>query len=124
MQNLKERIQRLEEENEFLRNSMRNAREIYIGMDGFIPKTTSEGYCLRVIERMYEELCDKPLQEADNCYLDVNTAGWTDSLIQCKRCSKDSVMSCSPGFRPASYPPCECGSLEYRELRLLQNPIA
>ncbi len=27
--------------------------EIYAGMEGFVPETAPEGYCLRIIEQMY-----------------------------------------------------------------------
>jgi len=57
---LQSHIVDLEREAERLRTAMSNAREVYIGMDGFIPQTAPEGYCLRIIEQMYNELCDKP----------------------------------------------------------------
>ena len=34
------------------------AIEVYAGMEGFIPETAAEGYCLRIIEQM-----NKALQE-------------------------------------------------------------
>ena len=34
------------------------ALEVYAGMEGFIPETAAEGYCLRIIEQM-----NKALQE-------------------------------------------------------------
>ena len=37
------------------------AIEVYAGMDGFIPETAAEGYCLRIIEQMNEAL-----QESDD----------------------------------------------------------
>ena len=33
---------------------LRAVREIYAGMEGFIPQTAPEGYCLRIIREMYE----------------------------------------------------------------------
>ena len=32
------------------------AIEVYAGMEGFIPETAAEGYCLRIIEQMNEAL--------------------------------------------------------------------
>ena len=32
------------------------ALEVYAGMEGFIPETAAEGYCLRIIEQMNEAL--------------------------------------------------------------------
>ena len=37
------------------------ALEVYAGMEGFIPETAAEGYCLRIIEQMNEAL-----QESDD----------------------------------------------------------
>ena len=37
------------------------AIEVYAGMEGFIPETAAEGYCLRIIEQMNEAL-----QESDD----------------------------------------------------------
>ena len=37
------------------------AIEVYAGMEGFIPETAAEGYCLRIIEQM-----NKALQETDH----------------------------------------------------------
>ena len=37
------------------------AIEVYAGMEGFIPETAAEGYCLRIIEQM-----NKALHETDH----------------------------------------------------------
>lgn len=42
-----------ENEIEWLERRLHEVREIYAGMDGFIPQTALEGYCLRVIRQMY-----------------------------------------------------------------------
>jgi len=34
------------------------AKEVYIGMDGFKPETAPEGYCLKLLKDIYEELCE------------------------------------------------------------------
>lgn len=38
-----------------------HAKEVYIGMDGFKPETAPEGYCLKLLKEMYDEL-----KEEDN----------------------------------------------------------
>lgn len=48
------------EELDIKKQMIHNAREVYIGMDGFKPETAAEAYCLWVLKQMYEELCDKP----------------------------------------------------------------
>lgn len=60
LQTLRAELEDLEEENEVKATAMHNAREVYIGMDGFKPETAPEGYCLHLLKQMYEELCDKP----------------------------------------------------------------
>ena len=42
---------------------LHEVREIYIGMDGWIPKYASEAYALRIIKQMYEEALDKSIEE-------------------------------------------------------------
>jgi len=37
-----------------LRAQLHEVREIYTGMDGFVPKTAAEGYALRIILNMYD----------------------------------------------------------------------
>ena len=39
-----------------LRERIHEACEVYAGMEGFIPETAPEAYCLRVIEQMYQAL--------------------------------------------------------------------
>ena len=41
-----------------LKARIQAAIEVYAGMEGFIPETAAEGYCLRIIEQM-----NKALQE-------------------------------------------------------------
>ena len=36
------------------------ALEVYAGMEGFIPETAAEGYCLRIIEQMNKALLQEP----------------------------------------------------------------
>ena len=44
-----------------LKARIQAAIEVYAGMEGFIPETAAEGYCLRIIEQM-----NKALQETDH----------------------------------------------------------
>ena len=39
-----------------LEQRIHEACEVYAGMEGFIPETAPEAYCLRVIEQMYQAL--------------------------------------------------------------------
>ena len=41
---------------EELESRIHEACEVYAGMEGFIPETAPEGYCLRIINEMYKEL--------------------------------------------------------------------
>jgi len=52
-------IAHLEEELAQAKKRIHSAYEIYAGMDGFIPETAPEGYCLRIIEQMADELKGK-----------------------------------------------------------------
>lgn len=47
-----ERITKLEAENQRLREALREAYEIYAGMDGFIPETAPEAYQATIISNM------------------------------------------------------------------------
>lgn len=58
-----ERYQLTLEELDIKKQMIHNAREVYIGMDGFKPETAAEAYCLWILKQMYEELCDKPYNE-------------------------------------------------------------
>lgn len=49
-------LNELIQENDELRSRNHEAREIYTGMEGFVPETAPEGYCLRIIEQMYSAL--------------------------------------------------------------------
>ena len=46
---------------EAMEKRIQAALEVYAGMEGFIPETAAEGYCLRIIEQM-----NKALQETDH----------------------------------------------------------
>jgi len=37
-----------------VKTKLHEVREIYAGMEGFIPETAPEGYCLRIIRQMYD----------------------------------------------------------------------
>ena len=39
------------------------ALEVYAGMEGFIPETAAEGYCLRIIEQMNKALLPEPPEQ-------------------------------------------------------------
>lgn len=39
-----------------LEAKIHEATEAYAGMEGFIPETAAEGYCLRIIRQMYSAL--------------------------------------------------------------------
>lgn len=54
--NLENRIAELE-------SRIHEAKEVYAGMEGFEPQTAPEGYLLRIIEQMYQELIAKRLEE-------------------------------------------------------------
>ena len=53
---LKEQIKSLEAKNAELRETIHNAKEIYVGMEGFTARTAPEGYLQRILEQMYSEL--------------------------------------------------------------------
>lgn len=46
---------------------LHEVREIYAGMEGFIPETAPEGYQQRIIQQMYEATLptSKPTEDAD-----------------------------------------------------------
>ena len=46
-----------------LRANVHEACEVYAGMEGFIPETAPEGYCLRIIEQMYKALVQESSDE-------------------------------------------------------------
>ena len=52
------RLNRADDRVEALETRIQAAIEVYAGMEGFIPETAAEGYCLRIIEQM-----NKALQE-------------------------------------------------------------
>ena len=52
-------LNELIQENDELRSRNHEAREIYTGMEGFVPETAPEGYCLRIIEQMYKALLEQ-----------------------------------------------------------------
>jgi len=65
---LKDKIAKLEAENQRLRDAHREIIEIYAGMEGgFIPETAPEAYCQRIISQMYEvsRLALKELEKGD-----------------------------------------------------------
>jgi len=49
-------LEQAETENEQLKESVREAKEIFTGMDGFKPETAPEAYQQRVLRQMYEAL--------------------------------------------------------------------
>ena len=53
---LQAQVEKLEAELAELQARIQAAIEVYAGMDGFIPETAAEGYCLRIIEQMNEAL--------------------------------------------------------------------
>ena len=61
--NLKDALKNAE-----LRSRIHEAYEIYAGMDGFIPMTAPEGYCLQTIKKMADEL--KPPTPVGLCRMD------------------------------------------------------
>ena len=42
---------------------LHEVREVYAGMDGFIPQTAPEGYLQRIVKQMYEAATPPPPQE-------------------------------------------------------------
>ena len=52
------RAEKAEAERDELREALEEIREIYAGMDGFIPETAPEGYLQRIIEKMWAEVRD------------------------------------------------------------------
>lgn len=44
--------QKLVAERDALARKLDAVREVYAGMEGFVPRTAPEGYCLRIIEQM------------------------------------------------------------------------
>lgn|SRR5574343_871123 len=44
----------LRAERDALQSRLDEVREIYAGMDGFIPQTAPEGYLLRIVKQMYD----------------------------------------------------------------------
>lgn len=47
-----ERAGRLKAECDALKRRLDIVREVYAGIEGFLPQTAPEGYCLRIIEQM------------------------------------------------------------------------
>ena len=57
---LSRRIAELEQQLAELQKRIHEAQEVYAGMDGFIPETAPEAYCLRIIDEMNKALLEEP----------------------------------------------------------------
>lgn len=60
-----ELVAQLEAENATLRERIHEAKEIYIGMEGFVPVTAPEGYQQRILKQMWEALTTAPPTEQE-----------------------------------------------------------